>query len=145
MAMHTVLFVEDNDDDLELAKLALSGLDTPVDMAFARNGLEALDFLFARGTFEGRANEPLPRLVILDLNLPLLDGREVLKAIRENPATRALPVVVMTTSTEPPDLDSIARLHANSYVQKPIGFDRFQEVMTQIVRYWLEINQVANA
>ena len=143
MSIPTVLFVEDNDDDLELAKLALQGLESPVNLHFVRNGLEALDFLFARGDYAHRAGVALPQLVMLDLNLPLLDGREVLKMIRENPRTQAVPVVVMTTSAEPPDLNAVARLHANSYVQKPMDFDRFQAKMLQIVRYWLEVNQVA--
>ncbi len=143
MSIPTVLFVEDNDDDLELAKLALQGLESPVNLHFVRNGLEALDFLFARGDYAHRAGVALPQLVMLDLNLPLLDGREVLKMIRENPRTQAVPVVVMTTSAEPPDLNAVARLHANSYVQKPMDFERFQAKMLQIVRYWLEVNQVA--
>lgn len=143
MSIPTVLFVEDNDDDLELAKLALQGLESPVNLHFVRNGLEALDFLFTRGDYAHRAGVALPQLVMLDLNLPLLDGREVLKMIRENPRTQAVPVVVMTTSAEPPDLNAVARLHANSYVQKPMDFERFQAKMLQIVRYWLEVNQVA--
>lgn len=143
MSIPSVLFVEDNDDDLELAKLALQGLESPVNLHFVRNGLEALDFLFARGDYAHRAGVALPQLVMLDLNLPLLDGREVLKMIRENPRTQAVPVVVMTTSAEPPDLNAVARLHANSYVQKPMDFERFQAKMLQIVRYWLEVNQVA--
>ena len=143
MSIPTVLFVEDNDDDLELAKLAVQGLESPVNLHFVRNGLEALDFLFARGDYAHRAGVALPQLVMLDLNLPLLDGREVLKMIRENPRTQAVPVVVMTTSAEPPDLNAVARLHANSYVQKPMDFERFQAKMLQIVRYWLEVNQVA--
>lgn len=144
MSIPTVLFVEDNDDDLELAKLAMHALDTPAHFVFARNGLEALDVLFARGAYAERSNEKLPMLVILDLNMPLLDGREVLKAIREDARTCAVPVVVMTTSAEPPDLMSVVQLHVNSYVQKPMDFDRFQKVMAQIVRYWLEVNQVAS-
>lgn len=143
MSVPTVLFVEDNDDDLELAKLAMHALDTPVNFVFARNGLEALDVLFARAAYAERSNEKLPKLVILDLNLPLLDGREVLKAIREDARTRAVPVVVMTTSAEPPDLVSVVQLHVNSYVQKPMDFDRFQKVLAQIVRYWLDVNQVS--
>ncbi|QYR53096.1 response regulator [Lysobacter soyae] len=143
MSIPTVLFVEDNDDDLELAKLALHSLDAPVNIHFVRNGLEALDFLFAQGDYADRAGEALPKLVMLDLNLPLLDGREVLKMIRENPRTQAVPVVVMTTSAEPPDLNSVVRLHVNSYVQKPMDFERFQARLVQIVRYWLEVNQVA--
>ena len=143
MSIPTVLFVEDNDDDLELAKLALERVDIAVNFAYARNGLQALDFIFARGEFADRAKEALPKLVILDLNLPLLDGREVLKAIRENEDTCGVPVVVMTTCAEPPDLKSVVQLHVNSYVQKPMDFDRFQHVMAQIVRYWLDINQVA--
>lgn len=144
MSVPTVLFVEDNDDDLELAKLAMRAIDTPANFVFARNGLEALDVLFARGAYADRSNETLPKLVILDLNLPLLDGREVLKAIREDARTRAVPVVVMTTSAEPPDLVSVVQLHVNSYVQKPMDFDRFQTVMAQTVRYWLEVNQVSS-
>ena len=108
----------------------------------ARDGVEALDFLFARGAHAGRAGEPPPTLVVLDLKLPRLDGLGVLKAIRADARTRFMPVVILTSSQEERDLISGYELGANSYVRKPVDFNEFLEAAKVLGIYWLMINQL---
>lgn len=135
-----ILLVEDNPDDVELTRIAFaeSGLDTRLDVV--RDGPEALDYLFARGAYADRDPARLPAIVLLDLNLPKLDGREVLQAIRGNEATRKLPVVVLTTSTEPFDVEASYALGANSYIRKPVDFEQFVWAVKQVGLYWLMLN-----
>ena len=137
-----ILLVEDNPDDeaLTLRALRRSHLLNPIEVA--RDGVEALDFLFARGTHAARATQPLPTLVILDIKLPKLDGLGVLKAIRCEPRTRFLPVVILTSSQEERDLISGYELGANSYVRKPVDFTEFIEAAKVLGIYWLMINQL---
>ena len=137
-----ILLVEDNPDDeaLTLRALRRSHLLNPIEVA--RDGVEALDFLFARGTHAARATEPLPTLVILDLKLPKLDGLGVLKAIRSEARTRFLPVVILTSSQEERDLISGYELGANSYVRKPVDFNEFLDAAKVLGIYWLMINQL---
>ena len=137
-----ILLVEDNLDDIELTRIAFAeaGLDSRLDVV--RDGVEALDYLFARGAYADRAPGKLPAIVLLDLNLPKLDGREVLQAIRANEATRNLPVVVLTTSTEPFDVDVSYGMGANSYIRKPVDFERFVWAVKQVGLYWLVLNHV---
>src|SRR5690606_2146862 len=105
------------------------------------NGEEALDYLFERGRYAGDGHTGQPALVLLDLNMPRMDGREVLQAIRAAPDTRSLPVVVMTTSTEPFDVDACYSLGANSYIRKPVDFEQFMSAVKQVGMYWLVLNQ----
>lgn len=140
MSRHDILLVEDNPDDVELTRLAFAEAGEPHRLHVVRDGAEALDYLLGRGRHAGREVADLPALVLLDLNLPLLDGREVLQAIRAEDATRRLPVVVLTTSAEPFDVEQAYALGANSYIQKPVEFERFVEVVRQVGRYWLAIN-----
>ena len=137
-----ILLVEDNPDDeaLTLRALRRSHLLNPIEVA--RDGVEALDFLFARGAHAARADEPLPTLVILDLKLPRLDGLGVLRAVRADPRTRFLPVVILTSSQEERDLISGYTLGANSYVRKPVDFNEFLEAAKVLGIYWLMINQL---
>ena len=137
-----ILLVEDNPDDEALTLRALwrSHLLNPIEVA--RDGVEALDFLFARGCHGMRAGEPLPTLVILDLKLPKLDGLGVLKSIRAEPRTRFLPVVILTSSQEERDLISGYELGANSYVRKPVDFNEFIDAAKVLGIYWLMINQL---
>ena len=137
-----ILLVEDNPDDeaLTLRALRRSHLLNPIEVA--RDGVEALDFLFARGRHGMRTGEPLPTLVILDLKLPKLDGLGVLKAIRAEPRTRFLPVVILTSSQEERDLISGYELGANSYVRKPVDFNEFIDAAKVLGIYWLMINQL---
>lgn len=136
-----ILLVEDNPDDVELTRIAFDEADNPHRLSVVTDGAEALDFLLGRGRHAARAGAPMPALVLLDLNLPKLDGREVLQAIRTHPATRRLPVVMLTTSAEPMDVDALYALGANSYIQKPVDFERFVEVVRHVGLYWLGLNQ----
>ena len=140
MTGYDILLVEDNPDDVELTRLAFAEAGGAHRLHAVGDGAEALDYLLARGRHADRDGADLPALVLLDLNLPRLDGREVLQAIRADPATRALQVVVLTTSAEPRDVDQAYALGANSYIQKPVEFERFVEAVRQIGRYWLELN-----
>jgi two-component system response regulator len=136
----TILLVEDNDDDVTLTLRAFkrSHLMNPV--VVARDGVEALDFLFARGAYEDRGTA-LPTLVILDLKLPKLDGLGVLKAMRADPRTALLPTVILTSSKEEQDVIAGYSLGANSYVRKPVDFAEFIEAVKVLGIYWLALNQ----
>ena len=136
-----ILLVEDNPDDAELTRIAFEQARIANQLSVVKDGVEALDYLFARGAHAGRNPDDLPSLVLLDLNLPKLDGREVLQAIRANPATRSLPVVVLTTSTEPFDLEASYELGVNSYIRKPVDFEQFVWAVKQVGLYWLVLNQ----
>jgi two-component system, response regulator len=137
-----ILLVEDNPDDVALTLRAFKRSHLMNPIAVARDGVEALDFLFARGPHADRAAQPLPTLVILDLKLPRLDGLSVLKAIRADERTRFLPVVILTSSKEEQDLLSGYALGANSYVRKPVDFAEFIEAAKVLGIYWLMINQL---
>jgi two-component system response regulator len=140
-----ILLVEDNPDDVELTRIAFAEAGSSHRLVVVGDGAEALDYLFAQGRHAGRAGADLPALVLLDLNLPKLDGREVLQAMRAHPATRALPVVVLTTSAEPYDVEGVYGLGANSYIQKPVEFERFVDAVRQIGLYWLVLNHPPTA
>ena len=135
-----ILLVEDNPDDVELTRIAFEQANIPNRLVVARDGAEALDYLYARGSHTGRDPAQLPAFVLLDLNLPKIDGREVLQAIRSDPATQALPVVVLSTSRESDDVQSTYALHANSYIQKPLDFQQFLWAVKQVALYWLVLN-----
>ena len=141
MTHKEILLVEDNPDDVELTRIAFDEAKVANRLVVVRDGAEALDYLFARGEHAGRDAADLPSIVLLDLNLPRVDGREVLQAIREDARTRSLPVVVLTTSTEPFDLESAYALGVNSYIQKPVDFERFVWAVKQVGLYWLVLNQ----
>ena len=136
-----ILLVEDNDDDVTLTLRAFkrSHLMNPV--VVVRDGVEALDFLYARGAYEGRGTT-LPTLVILDLKLPKLDGLGVLRALRADPRTALLPTVILTSSKEEQDVVAGYSLGANSYVRKPVDFAEFLEAVKILGIYWLALNQV---
>lgn len=142
-ANKVILLVEDSEDDVVLTLRAFkrSHLMNPIEVV--RDGVEALDFLFARGPHEGRADSALPTLVILDLKLPRLDGLSVLRQIRADERTQFLPVVILTSSKEEQDLVSGYSLGANSYVRKPVDFSEFLEAVRVLGIYWLALNQVA--
>ena len=135
-----ILLVEDNADDIELTRIAFAEAKLDSRLEVVRDGAEALDYLFARGAHAGRDPNKLPAIVLLDLNLPKVDGREVLQAIRGNEATHSLPVVVLTTSTEPFDVDASYALGANSYIRKPVDFEQFVWAVKQVGLYWLVLN-----
>lgn len=137
----TILLVEDNPDDEKLTLRAFKKSNIMNPIAVARDGIEALDFLFARGAYSERVGAPLPTLVVLDLKLPKLDGLGVLRAVRANDRTKLIPVVILTSSKEEQDLIAGYQLGANSYVRKPVDFVEFMEAAKLIGIYWLMTNQ----
>lgn len=140
MLQKEILLVEDNPDDVELTRLAFEEANIANPLIAVSDGAEALDYLFARGRHDGRNAADLPSIVLLDLNLPKVDGREVLQAIRAEPATRDLPVIVLTTSAEPFDVEASYALGVNSYIQKPVDFEQFVSAVRQVGLYWLVLN-----
>lgn len=140
-ASKDILLVEDNPDDVALTLRAFKRSHVMNAIDVVRDGIEALDYLFARGAYLSRVGLPLPTLIILDLKLPKLDGLGVLKAIRAEERTRLLPVVILTSSKEEQDLISGYSLGANSYVRKPVDFAEFVEAVKVLGIYWLMMNQ----
>ena len=136
--------MEDNQDDVDLTLRAFEKHKLANQIVVTRDGVEALDYLFARGPHAGRDGQPLPELVLLDLKLPRIDGLSVLKEIRSNDATRRLPVVVLTSSGEEKDIVTSYDLGANSFVRKPVDFAEFVDAARQLGLYWLMLNQVAS-
>jgi two-component system response regulator len=136
-----ILLVEDNRDDEELTLLALKESNILNEVVVARDGVEALDYLFATGPYENRDPSRMPQLVLLDLKLPKVDGLAVLKRMRADPRTELVQVVVLTSSSEEEDVIASYRLGANSYVRKPVEFHRFAEAVKQLGMYWLLINE----
>jgi two-component system response regulator len=136
-----ILLVEDNQDDMDLALHVLRREKVANRISVARDGEEALDFLFCRGVFAERPFEGPPKLVLLDLKLPKVDGMEVLRQVKSDPRTKNIPVVIMTSSKEERDLVKGYNLGANSYIQKPVDFDKFRETIKSVGLYWLVINQ----
>ncbi len=138
-----ILLIEDNprDEELTLRALKKSNVSNPV--VVARDGVEALDYLFARGAHAHRVPTAMPQVILLDLKLPKIDGLEVLKTLRLDERTRLLPVVILTSSVEEQDLIQSYSLGANSYVRKPVDFVQFVEAVRQLGMYWLIHNETA--
>lgn len=136
-----ILLVEDSLEDAELAIHALRREDLANSIFTARDGEEALDFLFCRGPFAERCFERPPKLVLLDLKLPKVDGIEILKQLRNDPRTRRIPVVILTSSREEQDLVRSYDIGVNSYIQKPVDFEQFRRTVKTAGLYWLVINQ----
>jgi len=141
MGEEMILLVEDNPDDEALTIRALQKNNILNEVVVARDGAEALDFLNGTGKYAGRDISILPEVVLLDLNLPKLNGLEVLKRIRESAQTKLLPVVILTTSNEDRDKIESYRLGCNSYIRKPVDFVQFSEAIRQLGMYWLLLNQ----
>ena len=141
-----ILLVEDSQEDADLAVHALRRENLANHIQRARDGEEALDYIFCRGEFAQRDPDHLPRLILLDLKLPKVDGIEVLKQIKSDPRTKTIPVVILTSSKEERDLVNGYNLGANSYIQKPVDFDQFRNTVKQLGLYWMIVNQspVAN-
>ncbi|HEX8815895.1 MAG TPA: response regulator [Terriglobales bacterium] len=136
-----ILLVEDNNDDIELTLHALRKENLANSIHVARDGEEALEFLFCNGAHSDRSFDRPPRLVLLDLKLPKVDGMEVLRRLKADLRTRSIPVVILTSSKEERDLVQGYGLGVNSYVQKPVDFDQFRDIVKTAGLYWLVINQ----
>ncbi|RIE10413.1 response regulator [Candidatus Cryosericum odellii] len=143
MSGKSILLVEDNPDDVALTLRALKKNNIANEVIVARDGEEALEYLTATGKYAGRPAADLPQIVLLDLKLPKVGGLEVLRAMRADPHTRLLPVVVLTSSSEEGDVIASYDLGANSYIRKPVDFNQFQEAVRQLGLYWLVLNQTA--
>lgn len=135
-----ILLVEDNPRDAELTIRALKRHNLANRLFHVEDGAEALDFLFARGKYEGRRTDASPKVVLLDLKLPKVNGLEILRRMKEDAHLHTVPVVVITSSAEDPDMDKAYKLGANSYVVKPVQFDSFMEAMSKVGVYWLMVN-----
>jgi two-component system response regulator len=141
--MKPILLVEDNPDDETLTLRAFRKNNIKNEIVVARDGVEALDYLFAEGSYAGLTDDRMPQLVLLDLKLPRIDGLEVLRRIRADERTKLLPVVVLTSSKEEQDLVESYTIGCNSYVRKPVNFDDFMEAARQLGMYWLMLNEAS--
>jgi two-component system, response regulator len=139
-----ILIVEDTSEDLELALRALRKAKITNRIQVARDGEEALEFIFCQGPFAQRQMEDGPKVILLDLKLPKIDGLEVLRRIKSDPRTRSIPVVVLTSSREQNDVVESYGLGVNSYIVKPVDFDQFSEAVQKLGMYWLLINHPPN-
>jgi two-component system response regulator len=138
--MVDILLVEDNSSDVELTLHALQRYNLAHRMHVVRNGVEALEFVFCTGVYAQRSISPGPKVILLDLKLPLVDGLEVLQHIKDDPRTRMIPVVVLTSSREERDIVESYRLGANSYITKPVDFEQFTEAVRMLGMYWVLLN-----
>jgi two-component system, response regulator len=143
MSDKVILLVEDNPDDEALTLRALKKNNIQNDVVVARDGVEALDYLFGTGNHTGRDTSVTPSVTLLDLKLPKIDGLEVLKKIRADERTKFMPVVILTSSKEEQDLINGYKLGANSYIRKPVDFSQFIEAVRQLGLYWLLLNEAA--
>jgi two-component system response regulator len=136
-----ILLVDDSRDDVDLTLHALRAENLANHVFVARDGEEALDFLFCTGAHAGRSFEHPPKLILLDLKMPKIDGMQVLTRVKGDPRTRTIPVVLMTSSREERDMVSGYELGANSYIQKPVDFDKFRETVKILGLYWMVVNR----
>jgi len=138
--MNEILLVEDNPDDVELTLRAFRKSNIANEIVVARDGLEALDYLFCTGTHAGRT-PTIPQVMLLDLKMPRIDGLHVLERVRAHPRTKLLPIVILTSSIEEQDLLNTYSRGANSYIRKPVDFQEFVDAVRQLGLYWLLLNQ----
>lgn len=136
-----ILLVEDNMDDAELTIRSLKKVNLANKLVHLKDGAEALDFLFARGSFSGRNMSDIPKVILLDIKMPKVDGIEVLRQIKAAEATRNIPVVIMTSSREQQDVINSYSLGVNSYVVKPVEFQHFAKAVSELGLYWLLVNE----
>ncbi|MFZ2961279.1 MAG: response regulator [Candidatus Ozemobacteraceae bacterium] len=141
MERKVILLVEDNPDDVTLTLRAFQKINISNEVVVARDGAEALDFLFSTGVYQNRDPSLMPVLILLDLKLPKIDGLQVLKRLRKDDRTRLLPVVILTTSKEEKDILTSYAYGANSYIRKPVDFVQFLETVRQLGLYWLLVNE----
>jgi CheY-like chemotaxis protein len=136
---NVILMAEDDADDRLLAQDALLETGMPLELRFVEDGVQLLDYLNRKHEFSQPSKSPWPGLIILDLNMPRMDGREVLKELKSNPEWKKIPVVVLTTSTAEPDIERIYDLGANSYISKPVAFDALVRMMKSVADYWFKV------
>jgi len=136
-----ILLVEDNLNDAELAGRVLRKNNITNELIHLKDGAEAIDFIFGTGSYKGRDINNRPKVILLDLKMPKVDGIEVLRKIKENDLTKKIPVVILTSSKEDPDIRTCYELGANSYIVKPVEFDNFQKAVSDLGLYWLLLNQ----
>ena len=141
VADETILLVEDNPDDVLLTRRTLKKNNICNEVVVARDGAEALDYLFGMGSYEGRDLDTMPQVILLDLGLPKIDGLEVLRRIRSNERTRLLPTVILTSSEEQEDFVEGYGLGANSYVSKPVDENQFRAALLELGMYWMVLNE----
>ncbi|HBH85781.1 MAG: two-component system response regulator [Bacteroidetes bacterium GWE2_41_25] len=136
-----ILLIEDNPDDAELTIRALKKHNLANKLVWVKDGAEAMDFIFAAGAYTGQSPKNHPKLILLDLRLPKVDGLEVLQKIKSDEQTKLIPVVVLTSSTEDRDIAESYKLGVNSYLSKPVSFDEFIRVVSEVGLYWLLLNR----
>ena len=139
----TILLVEDNPDDELLTRRTLKKSNVCNEVVVARDGVEALDYLFTTGTHEGRSSVAMPQVILLDLDLPKVDGLEVLRRIRSDERTRRLPTIILTSSEDQQDLVEGYGLGANGYIRKPLDLAQFRAAVQQLGLYWVVLNEVS--
>ena len=139
----TILLVEDNPDDELLTRRALKRSNVCNEVVVARDGVEALDYLFATGTHEGRSSVAMPQVILLDLDLPKVDGLEVLRHVRSDERTRRLPTIILTSSEDQQDLVEGYGLGANGYIRKPLDLAQFRAAVQQLGLYWVVLNEIS--
>ena len=137
-----VLIVEDNQNDAELAIRALKKQKLANNLVHLLDGAEALDFIFCTGPYSGRNINNVPRVILLDLKMPKVNGLEVLEKIKSDPRTKTIPVVILTSSAEDPDIKKSYELGANSYIVKPVEFDNFSKTVNDLGMYWMVVNKI---
>jgi chemotaxis family two-component system response regulator Rcp1 len=135
---HAILLVEDNPADIQITKRAMRDGGLPVELIVVRDGQEAVDYLLRQGSYDARTDWRRPDLILLDLNLPRLTGRDVLQQVRGHDNLRVVPVVILSTSKRQEDIADLYQLGANTYIEKPQDFNRFVDVLKVIQRYWLD-------
>jgi two-component system, response regulator len=138
-----ILIVEDNPNDAELTLRALRKQNLANNVVHLPDGAEALDFLFAKGAYSDRQINNVPKVILLDLKMPKVDGLELLEKIKSEPITKAIPVVILTSSAEDPDIKRAYELGANSYIVKPVEFNKFSKTVADLGLYWMVINKFA--
>jgi two-component system response regulator len=136
-----ILLIEDNMNDAELTIRALKKNNLANKLVHLKDGTEAIDFIFAEGNYSGRKVENVPKVILLDLKMPKLNGIEVLKKIKADERTKKIPVVILTSSNEDPDIQECYRLGVNSYVVKPVQFEQFVKSISELGLYWMILNQ----
>jgi len=141
MMQKKILLIEDNDDDIELVKIALNSGFIANELDVVKDGVEALNYLRCEGKYKNKSSDDLPALILLDLNLPKINGFEVLKEIRSNERTNIIPVTIFTSSDQEKDIVESYKLGANSYIQKPVDFEKFRDAVKQLGMYWLIFNK----